>query len=630
MGNSGINKGIPRLDSDELLVTDTFKNPVKISDSYLDTEDEGEVNTLWAEKADYLYEKNVGEGLKNIPYPKRDHNGDIIIMEDENGNQFADLSYKLALKPAQEEELGGVKLTGMFKPDKNGNPTINRDEFLATEALGDKEKDKERLPGFVKPDDSFSVGPGGELGLNPASPDIIGGVKVKEYEDYITPDSTDNLKTGLKMIGINNDVISVYTDYISKNIPQDLKDRFTLPCYDTNHKRLSENSLDGAFALLYELDRLRRKEYKTVKDELDYYLESNIDHKSIIFGSDTFNSNGCTIRFEKDLGDTDYSVVVKQTSITLADVGEISVMKYSDRCIVYNTGKNAWDTFNYLVIPSGVKYVDPSNFNAVDFDPNVMNNLPIAHGSSFFLSGNGSSEIKVPFKSSNYAVIVTPTEQLINAGKVGDFWIEKIDHQEIDGKITSRGFVVKCTGTEITNENKVSFDWVAVEYKVPKKDSLSGLDKIENYQYDRLAFPIRAGKCESKKVTETFEGKEIENVIASVDFSENLYYNKRYFIFPQLTSDGGGSIGEYSSILREKDRNGFKFDISGNASHYTMDWITIDNVPFPTYEDIHGIEQQLHERDEKLILQEEKLTKLENLVAELGNKVQAIEDRDNL
>ena len=192
----------------------------------------------------------------------------------------------------------------------------------------------------------------------------------------------------------------------------------------------------------------------------------------------------------------------------------------------------------------------------------------------------------------------------------------------------------------VKNEASDAVEVTKIKAKISKekstvKDTFEEIGKLMYETYRKSGVMPEEYKEQITKVDEARAkineyNKEIENVIASVDFSENLYYNKRYFVFPQLTSDGGGSIGEYSSILREKDRNGFKFDISGNASYYTMDWITIDNVPFPTYEDIHGIEKQLHERDEKLILQEEKLTKLENLVAELGNKVQAIEDRDNL
>ena len=110
---------LPTLDE---AITDNSKNPVRVTASLYDG-NASEMNTIWAEKADYLAE--VGEGLKNVKALRTDEHGHIIVPYD--------TTKILTLAPATRETLGGIKLSKNI--DENGNITIFRDEYLLLKIL---------------------------------------------------------------------------------------------------------------------------------------------------------------------------------------------------------------------------------------------------------------------------------------------------------------------------------------------------------------------------------------------------------------------------------------------------------------------------------------------------------------
>ena len=573
--------GIKEITSPDLII-DTSREPVKVSANFFDPETgESEVNTIWAEKADYLDEDNIGIGLENKP----------AWVYDKFGNKDTEeRTFVLNLKQAQHHELGGVRLPNDNSLYLDNNQQIRIDygvirskgEFIATE----------EKPGLVRP---------GSGVIYDKNTGII------NVEPYILPTATNVTKGGVvvdnewnvRMGGESTDRLRVFSEILRRSDLVDLSD---------DEKQAAGEKLDNLDFILETLINginANNTLIGALKDRIKTYIdESSVEHGSIITGEGTFNGSyyggrgGAKVVFDKPLADNYYHVVICQSSSTLGDVGEVSVIqKLTTGFTVSNTGNNDFDTFIYIVVPGDVTYshtvVKPEEVldeNGLPL-PRVVKQMPIKRGTGKFrgttgttitINGNvnifdGSSIIASPAQPSgngngssgfttrtNYAVFITPTslispssltEQAVG-GKIGEYWVEQK---------TEQSFVVKCTGSA----PNICFDWIAIPIGVDGAD----MEANSQLNYDPAVFPFRVGT-----VTTT-------NSIAEVNFTNNVFSNKRYGVILQLSSstadpsdpsDIGGHLGEYCVSETSKQRNSFEIKHSGKCDTFSIDWITID------------------------------------------------------
>ena len=566
--------GVRTIDSPELII-DTIKQPVKVSANMLD-ENSDDVNTVWAEKADYLNEDNLGEGLRNKAEFVKDSFGNIIYDE---------VTYSLNVAPASKDAIGGIRLPA------DGSITVNPDngevdfDFVASAVpatpttLGCVKPQPGGILSYDSADGTLSA----NYELPTAGADVKGGVMIGKArgEDY----PLEYRDRNLRIENITN--AAVYTKVL---------DRFQ----EYDNVGNIKYTLDYTFVSI--INRLMQSEsdINTLSLRLAKYFDKILSSSgtAILFGQGTFKSSGkgyAEIKFAKPLKNNHYHVAVAQLSSS-GRVGELSATEYSTEGFkVYNTGKSQVDVFIWIVIPSEITYVDKPVFpDKPEYDTlgNMIpiTTLPIKRGTSMF---NGTDGVTVSIENAvmycsdrsankitissfpedadhgsngaafkidgntndKYTVLITPSiavtggsGQLDTGGVVGEIWVENK---------TSTTFTVKCSGK---NSTGITFDWIAIPYR----DDMGNVLDNSELNYDVNYFPVRCGSVTS------VDG------VATVDFGRKVYSNTDYLVFYQLASDTGSHFGEYSVSEYDRTRSMFELSHTGSATEFTVDWIVID------------------------------------------------------
>ena len=580
---------IPQIVDPELIV-DNVKQPVKVSANFLSGV-EDEINTIWAEQADYLTKDNLGDGLCNKPMNVRDKDGNIIADE---------ITYQLNIKQATVDEIGGIKLPedGSLQLNNSGNLQIDFDTIV-------------KAARARRYDESGNIQVEGKRGA--IIPDMTGNV-FSTYDDasgllsahYELPPASTNLG-GVKIDGTIRPDIDV--KYANRNLEMEssghlhvftnILDRYpTLSDQDPAIKHTLDYVLERVLDMIVQ----NRKDINDLSVRLSKYFDRVISVAGALkFGKATFRKNGatesngyigthCHVEFDKPMANTDYHVIVTQLTAS-GRTGEVSVTNYSKLGFdVYNTGKSNIDTFVWMVIPSEVTYASSINVPDENDPVNVVNALPLKRGTAYFngmegtvvnldgavtYSPDGRKTVSSwipdethgdngePFASNRYIVLVTPSSAiqgngtLDERGKIGEFWVENK---------TSTTFTVKCSGTKLATNERILFDWVAIPYgNVDPNTSSNPFLENASLHHDELLFPIRCGSTQS-----TAEGEVI------IDFGQRVYYNTDFLVFSQLTANTGGHFGEYAPIEYSRTRSGFDIGHTGNATNFTIDWVAID------------------------------------------------------
>ena len=260
--------GVRTIDSPELII-DTIKQPVKVSANMLD-ENSDDVNTVWAEKADYLNEDNLGEGLRNKAEFVKDSFGNIIYDE---------VTYSLNVAPASKDAIGGIRLPA------DGSITVNPDngevdfDFVASAVpatpttLGCVKPQPGGILSYDSADGTLSA----NYELPTAGADVKGGVMIGKArgEDY----PLEYRDRNLRIENITN--AAVYTKVL---------DRFQ----EYDNVGNIKYTLDYTFVSI--INRLMQSEsdINTLSLRLAKYFDKILSSSgaAILFGQGTFKSSG--------------------------------------------------------------------------------------------------------------------------------------------------------------------------------------------------------------------------------------------------------------------------------------------------------------------------------------------------
>lgn len=595
-------------DTLDLSVKDAHKEPIKSSIVGSD----GELHTIWAEKADYLNKENIGEGLESEPV--------VVYPGDENCD--VERTYKLKLKQAAPGELGGIRFPDSeeekttIKIDENGVIDIDFDKFAE-----DHKADYD-TPGLVQIGEHLKV-EDGVLTYDPyelpvATDDRLGGIKVGN---------------GLKMTSDNGyegrkPVLNVYSTAFKNHgfMQEDDPESFD------NETIVMTTQLDFILGKILDYVEKLSKKYDNCYSQLETLLDFDPTvHGGIIVGNGRFKgrsgvtgSEQLTVKFTDKVIEllervpvdnqgnitgeaigVNYRIILTQSSSILGDLGDYAVTEKSiEGFKVQCTGRNGdLDQFSWILIPDRIKFLDGVDPETGLFEyqteagkepfldpygkviPLSVDRLPIQFGTGRF---NGEIvntkfgerycsyvNFEKPFKNSSgkntkdYVVIITPTKlpgmnDTIdqNEGVLGEYFIDYKNR-------TEGGFSVLCTGKSDLVPG-IEYDWLAV----PIGDTTDIIEKCE-FVYDPAILPIRAGI-----VGNTPSSNGAKDVI-HVNLGRTLYENKQYSVLCQLITDTDGQVGEYCGNFDEKLRDSFYIKYTGvvdSVDKFEIAWVTFDKI----------------------------------------------------
>ncbi len=604
------------------IVTDREKQPVRVAANFFGGD---EINTIWAEKTDYIATPNLGESFINTPILAVDAHGNTDFNIDADLNMTGDLSYRLDLRPADKKTLGGVKLpndesiyydkdsdemrvdfdaikeTAKIRSKTSAGVVLPGSGFLYNEETGlltfDEINYGIKIPSVINPNNQL-MGAGKRGGIRIGNGLTVTTANklehqstVQQGDDEATEQSNaSNTAKYLDVIRVqtnafnDRDVVDSTSNKFFKNIFQYTQSELVstkqneVSLVSTNGKSAeTSTTLDYFTNLSVEAFVKLEAQLNSLKSQVDQFMTSSSVNGKLISGSARFNGRymgvtgvrtGRQITFDEALPSVDYHVMVCQTSVSMGDVGVVSIANKTETgFIVSSSGNNIDDTFSYLVVPNDVIYT-LDYIRDDSLEGFGLHKLPIKRGSGIFTNndigaivslnnkpkvvkngelvdstggGNGSA-----FANTNYAVFITiqDHEKATDVGEVS-----------VISKATNQ-FAVKITG-DVLLSDKVYFDWIAV----PFGDG-SALDSTNEY-YDMAMFPIR---CGSKASTDGTCG---------VQMGSYAFTNVTYIVCAQLASDVEGAMGEYSVDIASKTRSSFDFTKSGAAQEFTLDWITI-------------------------------------------------------
>lgn len=370
-----------------------------------DLDGNGDIDLVWAGRADEITDDNLGSGLIN----KR-----------EAGKT------KLSLVPATDGSIGGVKAGENINIDDEGEISVT---FPAPYTL--PTATTTRLGG-VKVGTGINVDADGRISVDPyilpkASDTVLGGVRIGEN---ITLDpSTGEIsvvypvatvdKHGIIKVGQN---LSVDDEgVLSADVPASVLDDVARIASDMEqYKKLVISLADQVDAS------------EVLNPIISWY------NGAVMGGTCRFNSaNGkkVLLRLEFPMSTLNYRLVIFPGSDTDGTVGEFWVASKSNNSfIVKNSGGNFSDSFDWMLIKD-------------DAPAYSSNTFPFMRGEGVFNSAAGRT-ITLPssIANANYRVIVTPTSD--SGAKIGEYWVEK----------SAGSFIVKNTGSN----NTATFDWIVL------------------------------------------------------------------------------------------------------------------------------------------------------------------------
>ena len=616
--NKLMSNGVINMNDDSIALLDLIKDDNLIIDTAVDdnlkepiytsiSSSDGNLHTVWAEKANYLNNDNIGEGLENIKAGMEDSDNDPVPDE---------RTYKLTLKKAAPGQLGGIKLPEnangenssiVISPD--GDIDVNFDK-IAKENIASSDK-----LGVVKIGKHIKIDNEGAITYDPyelpvATDERLGGIKVGN---------------GLKMTADNENEgrkprLNVYSTafknhgFMQEDDPESFDDETIL----------ETTKLDFILGKILDYIEKLSKKYDNCYSQLETLLDFNPTvHGGIIVGNGRFKgrsgvvgSEEFTVKFtdkviellEKVPTDNqgniigeaigvNYRIILTQSSSILGDLGDYAVTEKSKLGFkVQCTGKNGnLDQFSWILIPDRIEFLDNVDAETGLFEyqteagkqpfldpygkviPLSVNKLPIQFGHGIFNGDKVNTKFgeryfsRVNFNKrfpvKDYAVIITPTKLPgmndnidENEGVLGEYFVDYVNK-------TEGYFDVLCTGKSELVPG-IEFDWIAV----PIGDTSDVIDKCE-YVYDPAILPIRAGLVDSKPSADGSKD------VIHVNLGRTLYENKQYSILCQLITDTDGKVGEYCGNFDEKLRDSFYIKYTGIVDMpFRMSWVTFDKV----------------------------------------------------
>ena len=627
---------------DDTVILDKHMEPAYISVNTYSRDDEGnivegdKIHTVWAEKANFI--ENLGEGLESREIPMYSSNGTPST------NNYSKEVYLKVAGPDILNDKGEVIESGL------GGIKVPKDSYLTVDSnSGELKLDLETLTGdekfyagkdkygLVKIGDHLYFDKDNRLTYDPyelpiATEQRVGGVKIGNGFKM----TSDNLD-GRSIINVNS---TAYRQHLfAQQNDENLQNYQAHPEVE-QLSYIVDKILDYVQQLSIKYDNC----YNQLNTLMDYDAKV---HGGIISGNGRFNGQrGTDVNFSSDIvelfkkyGVDDYHIALKQSSSVLGDLGAYVVVKRTTNKVptgftVYCTGaKNDNDEFTWFLVPKNIGFVknpalinpnDPDRekrfyyqsdkFKRQNIDANGLikpicifeegKTLPIQHGSSTFVPGGDDRSIRLEafnndISNTNYIVLITPVLDEnkdiksileIEGAAFGEYWIGE---RKTGG---SYGFTVRCSGDLYKrNENgepdktqdpiEIGFDWIAIPY------GDSGVnDEDSAYVYDPAILPIRVGI--TRPVDDRDGDKQDGDLF--VEFSKNVFANRRYAILCQLMSNADAKIGEYCGSFKNKKRDSFYIKYSGQGAYknlghadseedddielrdFQMGWLTID------------------------------------------------------
>ena len=497
---------------------DQSKEPKKIYMDFITGNENDELTPIWAEKADYLNEERIGEGLENR----------IEVLDEHNR------TYNLSIKQATKNELGGIKLGESLKIDGE--------------------------TGIVDVNPSTVIGP--------ASQTELGGVRIGEgiqcdqygtisVNEYTLPTASEDELGGIKVgdgLGIDNGYLRVVCNALANN--SNLTEE---------EKELVNLGLTNIDFVVSVLLRLIEEQSHTVNSLLDR-INSSVDktpdvHGILESGKNVFGGNwdpiakdgGVVVNFEKEYPNADYYVLITPSCSTMGEIGDFFVRdKTSKSFRVCNTGSKGMDEFCWMLVPSSIVY----NIEAGGPTAEIVEQLPIKFGQGTFNGLTIDMEKNVisfdkQMPNVNYVVFITPIIEFDgNGNEIGSPYLGDLGEYYVTSKQTTE-FTVLNTG----KDKETKFDWIAIPFDIHNED----------FNYDSYIFPIHVGSVNVVNGSEPI-----------IKFSNFKFNNKDFKVFLQASSNAYGNLGEYYADNNEKTRTSFKIKHTGDVVQYSVDWITVD------------------------------------------------------
>lgn len=499
--------------------TDLSKEPKKIYMDYITGDEDDELTPIWAEKADYINEERLGEGLENK----------IEYLDEKNR------TFNLSIKPASREEIGGVKLGESLKINDEGVVDVNPNTVIGPASQTEL--------GGVR------IGPGIHC-------DQYGTISVDEY---VLPMASEEELGGIRVgdgLGIDNGYLRVVCKALSNN--SNLTDE------EKELVNLGLTNIDFVISVLLRLINEQNKTVNALTERINSYVDKTPDVQGVLeSGRNVFGGNwdpinregGTVVNLDKNYEGIDYFVLITPCCSTMGEIGDYFVRdKTSKSFRVCNTGSVNMDEFCWMVVPSNIIY----NIEAGGSTAEIENQLPIKFGRGKFNSKevdttNAFNTISFDrqMPNVNYVVFVTPVVQLDgNDYEIGQPHLGNLGEICVVNKLSTE-FTVLNTGSD----KETHFDWIAIPFDIHNED----------FNYDSFIFPVHVGTIN------IVDGSE-----PMIRFSNFKFNNKDFKVFLQLSSNANGQMGELYVDNNEKTRTSFKIEHTGDVLQYSVDWITVD------------------------------------------------------